>query len=95
MGAGLGEGNSRGGREGLGYRFAAAWVRFRAAFGESSSLLTVKTFGDGSSCVLRETILSYNLRVVRGPRLVRAFLYYLSLHQSNLLSKNIFLCLLW
>ena len=47
MGAGLGEGNSRGGREGLGYRFAAAWVRFRAAFGESSSLLTVKTFGDG------------------------------------------------
>jgi len=28
------EGNARGGREGLGHRFAAAWVRVRAAFGD-------------------------------------------------------------
>ena len=45
------EGNARDGREGfIGHRFAAAWVRVRAAF-------TVV-----GSCMLRETI----LRVVRG-----------------------------
>ena len=31
-GRGVGEGNARGGREGLGHKFAAAWVRVRAAF---------------------------------------------------------------
>jgi len=34
VGGGVGEGNARGGREGLGHRFAAAWVRVRAAFGD-------------------------------------------------------------
>ena len=31
---GGGRGYARGGREGLGHRFAAAWVRVRAAFGD-------------------------------------------------------------
>jgi hypothetical protein len=35
VGGGVGEGNARGGREGLGHTFAAAWVRSaRAAFGD-------------------------------------------------------------
>ena len=30
----MGEGNARRGREGFRHRFAAAWVRVRAAFGD-------------------------------------------------------------
>jgi hypothetical protein len=34
VGEGVGEGNARPGSEDLGHRFAVAWVRVRAAFGD-------------------------------------------------------------
>jgi len=34
VGGGVGEGNARAGSEDLGHRFAAAWVRVQAAFGD-------------------------------------------------------------
>jgi hypothetical protein len=34
VGGGVGEGNARAGSEDFGHRFAAAWVRVRAAFGD-------------------------------------------------------------